>query len=218
MGAHWQDGDHAALRGALARLLPEGAGFAVCDPRLPRPGMLYPVEAAAMARAVPARLNTFTAGRVAARAAMAMAGLAPAAIPMGEDRAPVWPDGVTGSISHCDGACIAVAARTRDVPAIGVDVEEDTDLDPDLWDEICTQAERVRLMALPGAERGRAAKRLFCAKEAIYKAIYPRLRRVIGFHDLEVDPGFLAEACLTVGAWVLCVARGQDGTFRMTGA
>jgi 4'-phosphopantetheinyl transferase EntD len=39
-------------------------------------------------------------------------GLPERPIPMGRDRAPVWPEGVVGSISHSDAFCLAAVARS----------------------------------------------------------------------------------------------------------
>ena len=190
MGAPRIGEDYSALRTELARILPEGVGYAVLDPRLPRPGMLYPVEAAAMTRAVPKRVNEFTAGRVAARQAMAMIGLRPATIPMGADRAPVWPEGVVGSISHCETACVAVAAPTTNIATIGIDVEEDTPLEHELWEEVCRPEELTWLMAQPEEMRGRIAKRIFSAKEAVHKAVWLKERRMLEYWEVMTSIQF----------------------------
>ncbi|SNS38549.1 4'-phosphopantetheinyl transferase EntD (siderophore biosynthesis) [Antarctobacter heliothermus] len=145
---------------------------------------LFPEEAAVMTRACPARRAEFAAGRQAARRAMARLGLDPTPIPMGPDRAPVWPDGIVGSISHAQGLCLAVVARARDVLSLGVDVEGDAPLTAELIPEICLPEE---LALLPDAARPALATRLFSAKEAAYKAHYPLASHVFGFHGLAVD-------------------------------
>ena len=61
-----------------------------------------------MARAVPQRRREFFAGRLAAHRAMEALGHLPEPVPMGQDRAPVWPQGLVGSISHGAGACAAM--------------------------------------------------------------------------------------------------------------
>ncbi|MBY6159629.1 4'-phosphopantetheinyl transferase superfamily protein [Mameliella alba] len=145
---------------------------------------LFPDETAAMTNAQPARRAEFAAGRRAARQAMARLGLPPAPVPMAPDRAPVWPTGLVGSISHAGGLCLAVVARATAFAALGVDLESDAPLDPDLISEICLPEE---LVGLPEAQRGGHAARIFSAKEAAYKAHYPRARLVFGFHGLHVD-------------------------------
>ncbi len=162
-----------------------GAPEAVCW-GLAKPGEsdLFEAEARAIARAVPCRKSEFAAGRRAARRAIAALGLPLTAIPMGPARAPVWPEGLVGSISHAGGLCLAVVARTRDVTSIGVDIEADRPMTSDLISEICHPTE---LAGVQPEARADIAKRIFSAKEAAYKAHYPTFQRVFGFHGLNVD-------------------------------
>lgn len=129
------------------------------------------------------RAREFGAGRRAAREAARQAGLALDRLPMGTDRAPVWPAGLAGTISHSDLLCLALVGPAL-AGTVGLDLEPDAPLDPALWDTILCPEE---LAALPeGSETGRAVLAVFAAKEAAYKAQYPLTRRLFGFHDLEV--------------------------------
>lgn len=161
---------------------PPGLAWAVVD--VGGADDLFPEENLAMARAVSRRRAEFAAGRRAARQAMAQLGLPAAAIPMGADRAPAWPGGVVGSISHAGALGVAVVARAGTFRSLGVDLEHDAPLDADLIAEICRPEE---LAAVPPEARGMQATRLFSAKEAAYKAHYPLVRRIYGFHGLSVD-------------------------------
>jgi len=185
-----------ALVAALAEMvLPAGIAVAARNPRA-IPHAADPdaadrseadrSEALAIQGAVPARQAEFHAGRAAARAAMVALSLPPRPVPMGPDRAPLWPAGVTGSISHSATACVAALGHARDWAGIGVDIEEDSPLEPLLVAEICTRAERVWLGTQPGPERGLMAKLVFSAKEAAYKAQYPITGQLFGFDALEV--------------------------------
>src|SRR5215469_16812348 len=71
---------------------------------------LRPAEAAIVARAVEKRRAEFATGRACAHAALDAWGAPDAPLLPGPDRAPLWPDGFVGSISHARGACAAVAA------------------------------------------------------------------------------------------------------------
>lgn len=159
-----------------------GRDIASCD------GVLLPDEAAAMARAVPARRAEFTAGRTAAREAMATLGLTPRPVPMAPDRAPIWPTGIVGSLSHADGFAAAALADDAHLVAIGLDLEEDTPLEQPLWGEIMVADERAFLSARPASEQGRHAKLVFSAKECAYKCQYPLTGELLDFHALRVDP------------------------------
>ncbi len=133
---------------------------------------LWPGEALSAA-ARPARRAEFAAGRSAARAALAAAGLPPAALPRDKRGLPVWPAGLTGSITHAGGW--ALAAVTRLPAGLGLDAEE-AGADLALAD-IATPAERA---AAPDPIR------LFSAKEAAYKAQFPRSGALLAFTDLEI--------------------------------
>ncbi|MBN1173619.1 MAG: 4'-phosphopantetheinyl transferase, partial [Micromonosporaceae bacterium] len=69
----------------------------------PPDARMLPEEAPLVARAVPRRRAEFTTGRHCARLALASLGVEPAAILAGPDRAPRWPAGIVGTITHCDG-------------------------------------------------------------------------------------------------------------------
>ncbi len=174
----------------LARLLfARNVALTGCDPREDHPALLQG-ERVAVARAVPARRREFAAGRAAARRAMDELGLPPAPVLMGADRAPVWPDDIIGSISHCRTCCLAAVARRGDVQALGLDVEDDTPLEDDLIASICTPSERAWLSTQPRSRAGQWAKVMFSAKEAAYKCQYMLTRRLFGFDGLEIalDP------------------------------
>jgi 4'-phosphopantetheinyl transferase EntD len=75
---------------------------------------------------------------------------------------------------------VAVAARAQHVRSLGLDVEPDAPLDPELWDEVCAPAEAAWLAAQAPARRGRLAKLVFSAKECAYKCQYPLTGRCSG--------------------------------------
>lgn len=177
------------LEGDIAALFAQPVTVALADPAAPQPAP-FAAEACAIASARDKRRREFLAGRAAVRAAMRRMGHPPAAVPAGKDRAPVWPSGLTGSISHSDTLCVAVLAETAQVPALGIDIEPAEPLAPDLIAEICTLSERAWLSAQPEAVRGLLARLVFSAKECAYKCQYALSRHMLAFHDLEItaDP------------------------------
>lgn len=166
------------VRAALQQVLGPDIGIGVADPA-GGDDDLWPAEKAIIARAVPKRRAEFAAGRRAAREAMTVLAVEPTAILQGADRAPLWPAGMVGSIAHCDTCAIAAVARDADRQSLGIDIEPATPLDAGLIDIVCTQAERDWLATQP--KPGLAAKMIFSAKEAVYKAQYPLTQQVIGF-------------------------------------
>lgn len=180
--------DLTVLAEAVRQLLGEGIGVRTADPRAPSPTLL-PTEKAAAMRMRDKRYREFAAGRATARAAMQDLGLPQAAVPMGPDRAPLWPPGLCGSIAHCDRAAVAIVAVRKRVSGLGIDIEEDTNLPADLWAEILTTDERTWLHQQPKSEQGRRAKEIFCAKEAIHKLHHPLTGQMLGFQDVDLALG-----------------------------
>lgn len=175
------------LVAALASgILPRSVSVAAKHPGLPL-GEIPIAEAEAVEAAVLRRRVEFHAGRDAARRAMQAAGHAHAPIPMAPDRAPIWPDGLVGSITHTNAMCLAVVAPATALAGIGIDLEHAEALPSDLLEEVTTSSERDWLRTQPTAERGVMARLIFSAKEAAYKAQYPISRRLFGFETFEVD-------------------------------
>ncbi|UOA26823.1 4'-phosphopantetheinyl transferase superfamily protein [Pseudosulfitobacter sp. DSM 107133] len=171
----------------LRGLFPPAVEIALSNPRAPQPA-LWPDEASAIARAVPARAQEFAAGRAAARAALGALGHPPAAIPMAPDRAPVWPADVVGSISHTADLCAAALAPAAAFRAIGIDLEDHADLPADLLPMVCTLDERAWLASQPRDAAGILARLIFSAKECAYKCQYRMTETLFDFDTLEVTP------------------------------
>ncbi len=139
-----------------------------------------------VARAVPKRVHEFAGGRACARAALARLGFNGVALPMGTDRAPLWPAGITGSITHTDGFCAAVVATTATIRALGVDVEPADAVKAHLWHRICRPEELATFQSADSREATRAATLIFSAKEAFYKCQHFLTGEWLGFADLRI--------------------------------
>lgn len=152
-------------------------------------GELLPAERAALGeRAVLRRRRDFTAGRVCARRALATLGLTGTPVPAGADRAPVWPPGVVGAITHTQDYCAAAAARAADVRAVGIDAERYRPLSPGVRRKVCRPDEEADLARLPSGMPWPTV--LFSAKETVYKVWHPLVGTWLGFADARVtlDP------------------------------
>lgn len=163
----------------------------------PPDAVLFPEEAALVARAVEARRTEFTTGRHCARTALAGLGLPPEPILTGPRGEPLWPDGVVGTITHCRGYRAAAVARTPDVLSIGMDAEPREPLPPGVLDAIALPQERT--WAENAQERGRL---LFTMKESVFKAWYPLTHRNLGFDEAEIivnDTGTFTAKLLVPG-------------------
>jgi 4'-phosphopantetheinyl transferase EntD len=138
---------------------------------------LFPEEEDCVARAVPQRRAEFSTGRWCARSALAQLQAPQVAIPMGPRRAPIWPHGFTGSITHASGICAAVVLRTENLHGIGIDIVEPSSAEPTI------QSARPILFQ-PGEAPSVLA---FSAKESVIKAVSAHLDRWIEFTDVIVQ-------------------------------
>lgn len=153
---------------------------------------LYADEAAHICRAVASRRADFAAVRNCARTALAELGFERGPMVPGERGAPVWPEGVVGSLTHAAGLRAAAVAHRADIASLGIDVEAAGALPDGVLDTIALPREKAALSRLDPLF-GRV---LFSAKEALYKTWFPLTRRWLDFDDAEVvigsDGGFAA--------------------------
>lgn len=155
---------------------------------------LYPEEEAIVARAVPKRRREFAVVRACARRAMEKLGVPPRPILPGERGAPGWPEGLIGSMTHCDGYAAAALVRAADLASLGIDAEPHSALPEGVQEAIALPAEEARLRRLvadhPSVHWDRL---LFSAKESVYKAWFPLTGRWLDFAEADievsVDPG-----------------------------
>jgi 4'-phosphopantetheinyl transferase EntD len=150
-------------------------------------------EASVVARSVRKRQREFAAGRACARLALARLGYAPAPLLPRPDRAPAWPEGAVGSITHCGDYCAAAVARRSEVRALGIDAEINQPLPEGVAELVCTPAE---LAWSASAHRQPADWRtlIFSAKESVYKAWHPLTGEWLGYLDVELRIDALAGA------------------------
>ncbi|WP_107450303.1 4'-phosphopantetheinyl transferase family protein [Streptomyces silvensis] len=155
----------------------------------PAEAVLFPEEAAYVAKAVPKRKNEFTTARHCARTALGRIGLPPAPILRGDNGEPVWPAGVVGSMTHCLGYRAAVVARSGEVLSLGVDAEPAEVLkDAGVLELVSDEVERAMLSRLAAADTSVPWDRLlFSAKETVYKTWFPLTKRWLGFEEARLD-------------------------------
>jgi len=174
---------HPAL--AVARLFPPGVVASEVRGGVAADG-LFPAERECVARAAPSRVEEFAAGRLCARTALSALGFPESPLLCGPDRAPLWPPGATGSISHTDGYCVAVVGATRRFAGLGADAEHVGRPQRALWRIVFADEEVKWLDGLAESERPQMATVIFSAKEAFYKCLYPITRAWLGFGEVTV--------------------------------
>ena len=175
---------------------------------------LYPEEAAFVVQAVAKRRREFAVVRSCARRAMEKLGVPPQPVLPGERGAPRWPDGLAGSMTHCDGYCAAALVRATDLASLGIDAEPHQPLPDGVLSAVSLPGEAEQLRRLAGGRPDVHWDRLlFSAKESVYKAWYPLAGRWLDFEEARVSlrPGGTFTARLLVpgpvaafeGRWVI---------------
>lgn len=149
---------------------------------------LFPEEAALVGKAVERRRREFTTGRACARRALCLLGAPVGPLLHGQRGAPMWPTGVVGSITHCDGYRAAAVGRERDVLTIGVDAEPNAALPPRVLGMIAHADERAWIEDCSARDPTVCWDRLlFSAKESVYKAWFPVTHRWLDFSEATVE-------------------------------
>jgi enterobactin synthetase component D len=143
---------------------------------------------ATISRSVRKRQAEYFFGRLAARHALAALDAHSFDIPTEANRAPKWPHGFIGSISHTDFDAAAVVLRSGYWHGIGIDIElpvADAHIDG-LEEIVLCQDERDLLKSLP-LSYCTALALAFSAKESFYKAVSSAAGRFIGFEAMSID-------------------------------
>lgn len=178
----------------------------------------FPEEAQPLARATPLRLAEFATGRILVGSLLRSLGAPDAPILVGPHRAPIWPAGFTASIAHAEDVCIGAAARGRDTPAIGLDLEPAHPLDLQIAASVCTDADRAASAPFWTTDADLLSLSAFVVKEAVFKALFPITGARLEFADVVAQTDPLLErfrATINHGA-VPADLRALHGRFRLT--
>lgn len=170
-----------------------------------------------VANAPTARRREFAAGRVCARLALQAIGIEGFALLAGAHRQPLWPVGVSGSISHCGTCCAAVVCNDPEIIGLGLDIERIGPVTELPLEVTCTVGESAWLDAQPADARTELAWVLFSAKESLYKALFTQYQAFIEFGEVELridsaNQTFTATSTTSEIAELLC-RHPQTGRF-----
>jgi len=143
---------------------------------------------ASIQRSVAKRQTEYLAGRLCAREAMRRLDGRLQVPVIGEDRAPIWPEDICGSITHSNGWAAAIVASKLHWRGLGMDMENL--LAPEraarLAGEIMLPDELERMAAGPEHQIAQCVTLTFSLKESLFKALYPLVLKRFYFHDAEV--------------------------------
>ncbi|MDP1748391.1 MAG: 4'-phosphopantetheinyl transferase superfamily protein [Reyranella sp.] len=170
----------------FAPLLPDWVHVSEMDPAMADSATLLPEERTFVAVAVGRRRREFAAGRSLARSLLASLGKE-APLCREADGRPAWPPGIVGSITHCTTLAAVALASTDDCAGIGIDVEANRPLPQGVARLILSEQEQRWIRRSDPRLAAETLLRVFCAKEALYKAIYPLARCALPPQALIVE-------------------------------
>lgn len=131
------------------------------------------------------RQAEFLAGRYCAARALARAGQAGHQVAVGPNRAPLWPPGWRGAITHTQQDAIAVVASSVD--GVGIDLEAIMDVrQAAQFASMIINASELALGKAAGLDLPTLVSLCFSLKESIFKALYPQVGRYFGFEAAEL--------------------------------
>jgi len=146
------------------------------------------------------RKAEFLAGRYAAKALLTHYNLQHIQIDIGENRSPNWPQGIIGSISHNKSTAICAMTQSNMMTGLGIDVEAilDTEKANRVKESIIDKTEEELLNTHAAHLPFNVAFTLiFSAKESIFKALYPQVKRYFGFSAVSITAISLSDNTLT---------------------
>ena len=143
---------------------------------------------ASIQRSVTKRQAEFLAGRLCARAALHRLDGLDCIPAIGEDRAPVWPTHISGSITHSTGHAAAIVGYKAQWRGLGMDLENLLSLEraERLAGEILTADELQRMSTVDREQIAQLVTLTFSVKESLFKALYPIVGKRFYFEHAEV--------------------------------
>ena len=137
-------------------------------------------------RACLKRRLSWSAGRGAAKLALKQSGIRqPVPLLRGSTGEPLWPNDISGSITHCYPWSVAAVAQSQGGVFLGIDLESlDRIQDVSIGTLVCRKSELEWVRA--GEDPCERICMIFSAKEALYKSLYPGYRRYIEFQEVEL--------------------------------
>ncbi len=150
-------------------------------------GEIYPEEQDCVPNVATKRYREFTAGRLCAREVLKKSGIDNFPLLVGNNREPLWPPGIVGSISHCRDNCIVVASRDKRIAGLGVDIENIAPLEEEITSLVCRQKEKQWITHVSEPGHPDWAKIIFSAKESVYKCLFPIKNIYLDFKEVQIE-------------------------------
>ncbi|HFQ5457875.1 TPA: 4'-phosphopantetheinyl transferase [Vibrio vulnificus] len=133
------------------------------------------------------RQAEFVAGRYMAKLCLEALSVVDFEIGIGPHREPLWPDKLTGAISHTSNRGVALVAERTSYQFVGIDTEDwlDAETVEQIWLDIHNEGE-LTLFREQGVSFDIATSIIFSAKESLFKAVFPYVGCYFGFEKARV--------------------------------
>lgn len=177
-------------------------------------------------RAVPKRRAEFLAGRYVASAVLQSLNYPRFILKNGEDRAPLWPENIRGTLSHNRNTALCAAHVSESAlgcHGVGIDIESlmDESQARELMPMIVNQSEQVLFERHNQSSLSLLLTLTFSAKESLFKMLYPQVGYLFGFLDAQMvmineeQRYFILELCTDLSVELRTGMRFQ-GIYRLS--
>jgi len=138
--------------------------------------------------AVAKRQTEFLAGRFLAKKCLSKLRCYDFDVAIGRSRNPLWPKGLTGTITHDNGLAICVIGHLSEFSGIGLDVETIlAEQDAILIQKTIMNKDEIQLLKNSSLELEIIVSLVFSVKESIFKALFPSIGYYFDFDAVAVE-------------------------------
>lgn len=141
-------------------------------------------------RATKIRKAGYLCGRVLARSALTFYGYGAYQVLADINRCPVWPIGISGSISHAEGYVVCIIGLSEKMSGVGIDIEAPFELETyqSISEVFATASETEYLaIAFPKEDLGWIGAAVYSSKESIIKCLYPKYGQYFDFKEAVLE-------------------------------
>ncbi len=150
--------------------------------------VLFPEELTLLEGASNKRQREFCAGRYCAHNLLEILGYANQPILKDKCGAPIWPEGITGSISHSGNVAVAIASAHGVIRSVGIDIQKRLKPFPfNIIHKLYRAEEMGAFLKIPSISLDLYSYSVFSAKESVFKCCYMVFDYFLSFSDIVIE-------------------------------
>jgi 4'-phosphopantetheinyl transferase EntD len=132
------------------------------------------------------RQREFSTSRWCARKSLKKLDIDSGLILTGEQREPLWPQGIVGSIAHAKGMYCAVVGRGSSYLSLGIDIEPIKKHIADKTFAVIANNDEIEWTKSTGQNKDLMKLLIFSAKECLFKLLFPLIKMNFSFDAASV--------------------------------